>query len=230
MLHDIDIREPLFDYLEEKYGKIRIIEEKSIGKSRADVFMVTEDIIIGIEIKSDADTYARLSRQTKDYNKFFDMNIVVVGTTHALHIEEHVPEYWGIITVDDTDGKPDFYMLRKPQTCPEFLLKNKLSMLWRTELLKIQVWANMAKYKDKSKKFVIEKILEKIPDTISEQDLNHEISDILFERDYNTIQEELQEYHKGELQKQIEKEKDPGKRLELMMEQAEKKRNFSKRR
>ena len=28
IIHDRDIREPLFDYLEETYGKIRIIEEK----------------------------------------------------------------------------------------------------------------------------------------------------------------------------------------------------------
>ena len=57
-LHDKDIREPLFDFLEEAYGKIRIIEEKTMGKSRADVVMVTEDDLVGIEIKSDADTYA----------------------------------------------------------------------------------------------------------------------------------------------------------------------------
>ena len=30
MLYDKDIREPLFDYLEEYYGKIRILEEKEI--------------------------------------------------------------------------------------------------------------------------------------------------------------------------------------------------------
>ena len=50
--------------------------------------MVTEDALFGIEIKSDADTYTRLSRQVKDYNKFFDYNYVVVGTSHAHHIEE----------------------------------------------------------------------------------------------------------------------------------------------
>lgn len=31
MLHDKDIREPLFEYLEETHGKIRIIEEKNMG-------------------------------------------------------------------------------------------------------------------------------------------------------------------------------------------------------
>ena len=63
MLYDKDIREPLFDFLEEKYGKIRIIEEKKMGRSRADVVMVLPDSLCGLEIKSDADTYARLNRQ-----------------------------------------------------------------------------------------------------------------------------------------------------------------------
>lgn len=64
--HDRHIREPLFDYLEDRYGKIRIIEEKRTGRARADVVMVTPDPIYGIEIKSDNDTYTRLARQVKN--------------------------------------------------------------------------------------------------------------------------------------------------------------------
>ena len=99
MLYDKDIREPLFDFLEETYGKIRIIEEKTTGKSRADIVMVAPDALYGIEIKSDADTYARLGSQIKDYDQYYDYNIVAVGSSHGLHISEHVPDYWGIITV-----------------------------------------------------------------------------------------------------------------------------------
>ena len=98
MLYDKDIREPLFDFLEERYEKARIIEEKQMGRSRADVMMVLPDALVGIEIKSDADTYARLARQVKDYDRFFDYNYVVAGSNHGLHIGEHVPSWWGIIT------------------------------------------------------------------------------------------------------------------------------------
>lgn len=56
MLKDQDIREPLFDFFDEKFGKVRIIEEKQIAKSRADVMLVLEENLIGVEIKSDADT------------------------------------------------------------------------------------------------------------------------------------------------------------------------------
>ncbi|SEU09489.1 hypothetical protein [Enterocloster clostridioformis] len=102
MLRDKDIREPLFDFLEEMCGKIRILEEKQIGKSRTDIVMVLP------------------------------------------------------------------------------------------ELAHIQELNEMPKYKEKSKQFVIDKIAERIPeDTLSKQ-----ISNALFERDYNEIEHVIQEFKK----------------------------------
>lgn len=225
-LHDKDIREPLFDFLEEAYGKIRIIEEKTMGKSRADVVMVTEDDLVGIEIKSDADTYARLSGQVKDYDKFYDRNIVVVGTSHALHIKEHVPDHWGIITAELVDGSMDFYILREPSENSKLKLENKLKVLWRPELFELQKKYEMPKYKDKSKDFVIEKIAERFSDPESRQQLNADISSILFERDYTCVEETLKEYRKGEMQKVIDAETDTKKKLEYMVAQAEMRSNF----
>lgn len=183
MLRDKDIREPLFEFLEEKYGKVRILEEKQMGRSRADVVMVTPDALYGIEIKSDADTYARLKRQVRDYDRYYDYNYIVAGTRHAWHVEEHVPKWWGILTVELADGKPDFYTLRKEEKNPGRSLKKKLGILWRPELAHIQAANQMPAYRQKSKEFVIDKILQKIP----EDRLNEQISQELFERDYTQI-------------------------------------------
>lgn len=163
MLYDKDIREPLFDYLEEQYGKIRIIEEKQMGRSRADVVMVLPKALCGLEIKSDADTYARLSRQVRDYNQYFDYNYIVVGTKHAHHVEEHVPDWWGILTVESEEGKPDFYLLRQARENPKVNWKRKLGLLWRPELVRIQERNQLPRYRQKSKDFVIDKILLKVP-------------------------------------------------------------------
>lgn len=192
MLYDKDIREPLFEFLEERYGKIRIIEEKRMGRSRADVVMVTEDAVTGIEIKSDADTYARLERQVKDYNRFFDYNVVVVGSSHGLHIEEHVPDWWGIITVELLEGRPDFYVLRKGRGNPQVDWKRKLSLLWRPELVHIQQENRLPAYREKSKLFVIDKILEKVPEEI----LRRQISEELFQRDYTEIEDVIEGYRR----------------------------------
>lgn len=184
MLHDKDIREPLFDFLEETFGKVRILEEKTMGRSRADVVMVAPGELYGIEIKSDADTYARLARQVKDYDRYYDRNIVVVGTSHAMHIREHVPEYWGIITVEIENGGIDFYFYRKPERNPMVEWKRKMTILWKMELAQIQEWNHMPKYREKSKKFVIEKILCRVPDKIPEETLKWQVSEVLFEREY----------------------------------------------
>ncbi len=222
MLKDRDIREPLFDFLEIEYGKNRIIEEKMMGSSRADVIMVITNGLVGIEIKSDADTYTRLDSQIKDYDKYFDYNIAVVGSSHGIHVKDHIPDYWGIITVDEVDGKADFYFMRRPELNRKMRINRKLELLWRPELALLQSRFNMPEYKAKSKPFVRKKIIEwtktpiskaeisrikksaklagvepVIPETkINIDELNAEISELLFERDYEKLLSEIAEYRK----------------------------------
>lgn len=193
MLYDKDIREALFDFLEEKYGKVRVIEEKNMGNSRADIVAVTDDGVMGIEIKSDADSYARLSGQVKDYDRFFDYNCIVVGSTHASKVSEHVPSYWGIVSVEEIDGCVDFYTIREPEDNPKMIITDKLSLLWRPELAHIQEINGMFKYKEKSKRFVIEKISDKI----STNTLRKLVCEELFERDYTLIEGIIAEHKKN---------------------------------
>ncbi len=190
MLYDKDIREPLFEYMEERYGKVRIIEEKQIGRSRADIVMILPGLVAGIEIKSDADTYARLKRQVKDYDCYFDRNYVAAGSTHALHIAEHVPEYWGIISVEWLDDKVDFYVVREAKDNPKMDLRRKIQILWRPELAHIQEVFGMPKYAGKSKEFVRGKIVDRVPGEL----LQKQISEELFERDYTEIGQTIQRY------------------------------------
>lgn len=167
MLYDKDIREPLFDFLEASYGKIRFLEEQPTGKSRADIVMVVPGALYGIEIKSDADTYVRLKRQIPDYDRYYDYNLVVVGTTHAAHIEEHVPDWWGIITVEQEEGRADFYFLRQPKPNPKMEWNCKIEILWRPELAHIQELNRMYAYRQKSKRFVADKIVETVEGSCS---------------------------------------------------------------
>ena len=197
MLYDKDIREPLAFYLEEIYGKNRILEEQVMGQSRADMVMVVHDALYGIEIKSDADSYARLDRQVKDYNLYYDYDLVVVGTRHAAHIKEHVPEWWGIITVEQVGDQVDFYMLREPQSNPQMDWNCKIEILWRPELAHIQELNAMHAYKQKSKRFVADKIVETVP----KETLAVQLSEELFERDYTKIWETIQNFRKENGQK-----------------------------
>ena len=191
ILYDRDIREPLFEFLELQFGKIRILEEKTTGRARADVVMITPQLLYGIEIKSDADTYARLNRQVKNYNWYYDRNIIVAGTSHASHVAEHVPDWWGIITVEtDESGAADFYEMRKPGENPRVNDKRKITILWRTELNRLLARNHLPKYSQKSKLFVQTRLLEKVPAEI----LWPQAYEELFERDYNTIEQEIEDW------------------------------------
>lgn len=197
MLYDKDIREPLFEFLEDRYGKVRLLEEQVMGQSRADIVMVVPKALYGIEIKSDADTYARLERQVRDYNLYYDYNIVVVGTSHAAHIEEHVPEWWGIITVESEEDRTDFYLMREAKENPKMEWNHKIEILWRPELAHIQELNRMYAYKQKSKRFVADQIVE----TVEPKILAGQLSDELFERDYTKIWEQIQTFRKENGQK-----------------------------
>ena len=181
MLRDKDIRDGLCEYLEEKYGKIRFFEELTMGKSRADIVMVTEQGLFGIEIKSDADTYQRIARQVKDYDRFFDYNIVAVGTSHAFHIREHVPDHWGVITVEMVEGVLDCYEYRAPKPSPKVRLANQMHFLWKSEMRHIQDKYDLYKYADKSRAFIRKYLMEQI----NAEELKTCLIEELFEREYN---------------------------------------------
>ncbi len=192
ILYDRDIRDPLFDFLEATYGKVRILEEKITGSARADAVMVLESLVAGIEIKSDADTYVRLASQVANYDLFYDANYVVIGLSHLQHITEHVPEWWGIITAEIDEGRPDFYIERHPSPNPRMDPRKKMSILWRPELSHLLEMNNLPAYRQKSKEFVADALLRRVErDTLWKQ-----VSDELFERDYTTIAKEISQYRK----------------------------------
>ncbi len=185
MLKDSDIRDELCLFLEEEYGKIRFFEELVIGKSRADIVLVTEGGLIGVEIKSDADTYARLPGQIKDYDRFFDYNILACGSTHGQHAAEHVPSHWGIITLEKESDRLDCYVLRAPQRSSKVKLKNQVRLLWRRELANIQAKNGLYKYAGKSRAQVEKYIME----TIGDDAMKKAVIEELFERDYSIFDE-----------------------------------------
>ncbi len=211
MLHDKDLREPLFEFLEEKYGKVRIFEEKVMGSSRADIMMVGEHELYGIEIKSDADSYARLERQAHDYNLTFDYNIVAVGTSHAAHIEEHVPDWWGVITMEEVEDKIDIFMLREPRLNPRdhyiYVIKRQIQFLWRPELAALMERNGFPKYPGKSKKFVQDYLIEHV----DHKGLREQICYELLERDYDELLKRIAEY-KSKKEKKPKKAKKRGRK------------------
>ena len=192
-LYDRDIREPLFLFLEEKYGKVRFLEEKITGSARADAVMVTEDALYGIEIKSDQDTYTRLPGQIRAYDEYYDYNYAVVGLSHVKHIEEHLPPWWGIITAERDGEALDFYILRRPRRNPGQKIGKKVSLLWRPEMEHILERARLPMLRSLSKA----RLTERLPEMLDRGVLDRMISDELFERDYTLIAQQISDWKKA---------------------------------
>ena len=204
---DKDMREPLFEYLEDRYGKVRIIEEKVIKKSRADVLAIIEGAIIGLEIKSDSDTYTRLARQVKDYDRFCDKCYVVVGESH-IHVSEHIPDYWGIIVIN----KENVIVERDADSCPKVNIMNQLNILWRNELLNIQLKEGLPKLRNSRRADIYKRLI----DTAGEPTIKADVCEQLFERDYTIFDKPQNE--------KIEKKKSTKKRVKKKSIAADKKR------
>ncbi|MBQ4298123.1 MAG: sce7726 family protein [Clostridia bacterium] len=184
--YDKNIRPLLFDYLDERYGKIRTFEELCIGRSRADVLAVTDGALIGLEIKSDADSYARLAAQVKDYDRYCDYCFLVSGERHGGHAAEHLPDYWGLLLVVLRRDSASVTEARGAAPVPRDKLRRQLSLLWRRELSLLLQMNNCPKYAGKSRKFVTDKLLEKVP----RDRLKRQLCELLFERDYTVFGED----------------------------------------
>ena len=79
-----------------------VVEEFGVGRgaSRADVAVISATGIIGVEIKSAADTVRRLAGQVTWYSRVFDAAVLVMDSSHLQHAEGIVPTWWGLSVVD----------------------------------------------------------------------------------------------------------------------------------
>jgi hypothetical protein len=180
-LLDPEIREALFWHLELSGVKFRPLEEIPMRTSRADILVVTDGAIVGYEIKSDADSYARLKTQVLNYGRFCDYCNIIIGLSHSKHIEEHIPDFWGISTVRLAGEKVVIEVVREAKANTHWSMTNKLCILWGREL------ANLCRrfgLKCSGAKHTLrQRLVENVPFTT----LNRSITDELFERDYTTI-------------------------------------------
>lgn len=156
-MQDKEIRKILIKYLKQRHSEYRIYQEKSIGSSICDLMLVT-DKLTGFEIKSDSDSYERLSKQVTDYNLFFDDNYIVIGKSHIKSIESHVPKHWGIIKVDSNGTE----LIREPLPNRSVQRLTQLRQLWRNELRQILLENNMPLFSKRGKLFISQKLVENV--------------------------------------------------------------------
>ncbi len=83
-------------------------------------------------------------------------------------------------------------MIREAADNPKVKDKRKITILWRTELNRLLERNKLPKYLQRSKQFVQEKLIERVPGEILWPQAYNE----LFERDYNTIEQEIEDFRR----------------------------------
>lgn len=140
-MRELDVRTAVLAQLREQYRsdhRTRILNEFAVGggAGRIDVAVVNGRML-GIEIKSDADTLDRLPAQAAIYNGVFDRVTIVCGSRHSSKVHAIVPEWWGIAEAKQSDGCVQLSNVRQGNQNPSADSIQIARLLWRDELLSV---------------------------------------------------------------------------------------------
>lgn len=181
-LNDYAIRESLFT---EIYSLVpsfeKIVEELELekGQSRIDLAIIGKELI-GIEIKSDRDSLARLSSQVITYNKSLEKIILIVGEKYRETACDYIPSWWGFAFASyDENWNVTIKVIRKPKKNPEFNISSLLNLLWKDEAIDILREKGITKGLSSLAKWSLQ---EKILSTHSHNEIKNSVINALITR------------------------------------------------
>lgn len=135
-LSEQDVRAKLLERLPadavEGAGDRLVVEEMVIGmgRVRADVVTISSTQLVGIEVKSAADTLRRLPRQVEWYGRVFDRCVLAADPHHLDAAAGLLPDWWALVAVDH-DG---VRTVRPGSANPSRDRVATALLLWREEL------------------------------------------------------------------------------------------------
>jgi hypothetical protein len=139
-IEEHEIRSALIALLDAaRHGDCKVLEEFRIerGGSRVDVLVIDEELV-GYEIKSDKDTFARFSNQIHAYNRVFDRINLVCGSTLSDHAVNVIPPWWGIVIASrDSTGTICLTVKRAASANPKQDAFSLASLLWKEEAIAV---------------------------------------------------------------------------------------------
>ena len=120
--------------LREWYPSARIIHELNVdtGDVRADLAAVTDDTLVLVELKSEADTLDRLPEQVRRYGRVAHQVIVCAHEKFGPYYEWKMGERWPCWSFDGTSIDVNHTMLYEGRRNPWSMLM--LQLLWAAEL------------------------------------------------------------------------------------------------
>lgn len=137
VVRDPEIRVALLKELRRRRvlrGGTVVVQELGLRRSDAVVDVaVVNGSLNGFEIKSDADTLRRLSRQAEVYGQILDRVTLVVGAQHLGAARLLIPAWWGLMVVRVTDEGPTLTTVRSGRGNPARNARALAELLWLDE-------------------------------------------------------------------------------------------------
>lgn len=135
---DSDIRQAIYAKLIPEIigtSPSRVVNEMSIcaGDARVDIAVINGKLH-GFEIKSEADTLARLEGQISAYNRVFDTMTIICGENHLDAVTEIIPPWWGIYSVKYNFSTVQFTKIRYAEVNNDVCKIALAQLLWKSEL------------------------------------------------------------------------------------------------
>lgn len=106
----------------------------SMGEGRIDVAAVNGRLV-GFEIKSAADSFARLSRQVDVYGRVVDEAVLVVERRRPEALLPRIPPWWGLWSAHGDGEGCTLEVVRSPAPNPTPQALATAQLLWRDEAL-----------------------------------------------------------------------------------------------
>lgn len=159
------------DYLAARYPGALIVTEFSIGnwgKALIDVAAITEKEIVGVEIKGDGDSSARIALQAAVYSKAATRMFMLPAPSLEAVCWKHIPDCWGRLKIgeagaivrdatrwnDRKDAEPAMLC-----TAPRQLAQS----LWRDELYAIAREQGVITTKRATVDVLLDAVSEQVP-------------------------------------------------------------------
>lgn len=140
-MRERDIRAALLSHLHHEYRldySTRVLNELAVGGgvARIDVAVIN-GLMLGFEIKSEADTLQRLPAQAMVYSTIFDRITVVCGPRHVGDVSSLIPAWWCIVEARIIDSRLDLLTLREGKENPCVDPLQIARLLWRDEVFSV---------------------------------------------------------------------------------------------
>ncbi len=176
------VREQLKKQLNETSEETTVLEELSIarGRARVDVVLLDQRGAHAYEIKSDADTLARLPNQVRYYSQTFSVVTLVVGLEHATQAINIIPSWWGVAVAQIHDGEVVIGDIRQAKPNPvldvheasDVLRKEELVSLIESSRKDVKVCRNVSRAK----------LMNQVREMVSEEQFINALPQLLVQR------------------------------------------------